>query len=205
MLQGPGDLMIVGMFGYLFFDPGKRYGLFRVGLHDKEHRASANLVVRLLQVHFVVWMIATFLSCIAEPMWWNGSATWWLAVAGRTTWWSRDALVEHPFFVNFATHLYLVILAVMLMLLTRRGCRTWGIILGVIFACITYGLCGDLIYTMSLIVALSSFVGEAMTEWTAPSEIDSIDDKNAKSSPPNVRQLPKAVAAGLGAFMTCSA
>lgn len=192
MLQGPGDLMMIGMFGYLLFDAGKHRNGWRIGLHDDEYRASSNFAGRLLQTHFILWMFATFVSCLAEPMWWTGNATWWLAVAGRTVGWTRDSLVEHPYWVNLVTHAYPALMAGSLLLLTRRGCRTWGIVLGLMLAGLSFILCGDAIYAVSLTVALSAFLGAALTEWRLPTSLDTEhESETAKSWPPNARQSPK--------------
>jgi hypothetical protein len=164
MLQGPGELLALGMIGYLAVDPGKLRHSFKIGLHDHTSRYSAGFAVRMAQVHFVLWMVLTLASCLAEEIWWNGNAAWSLAAADRSVWWTKEYLVDHPFLVNAITHVYLLLMIALLISLTTRGYRTWGIVLGLGFAALTYGLCGDWLYAAAILTGISAFAGESIYE-----------------------------------------
>ena len=65
---------------------------------------SANLAIRLIQVHLCVLYLAAGLSKLQGPSWWNGTALW--QAAANLEYQSIDMtwLVHWPLLVNLATH-----------------------------------------------------------------------------------------------------
>ena len=162
-LLGSGDLLITGVMGYLMIDPGKIRNLAKVGLADSESRISANIAIRLFQCHVIAWLAISFISHLAEPMWWNGSAVWWLAIGDRSPLFTADFLSDKPYLVNALTHGFIVLHLLLVMALSR-GNRGLGIGLAVLFALSIWGLSGDFLYSFAVIVLTSGFWGNARVE-----------------------------------------
>jgi hypothetical protein len=167
MLQGPGAAWITGMLLYLVVDPGKLRRWWKPGLHDQASRGTARFGLRLVQVHVLMWLVVSFLSTLAEPMWWSGVAAWWLAENGRSPWFNSEALSERPYLVNLLTYGYLFLQLGLIGTLVRRGLRSIAILLSVLLGAMTWWLAGDAIYGLALVAAAWAFAGAAWGELTA--------------------------------------
>jgi hypothetical protein len=161
MLQGPGELLIMGMVLYLIVDPGKITDWFRIGADDRQSRRSANLVMRLFQVHTILWLSICFFSYIAEGMWWNGTALWWLAIAERSPIWDASYLSDKPDLVSWISHAYLGLLGITIVSLTKRNWRFIGLFTGGLLAVLTFLMAGDWLLSLAILCSLSSFVGKS--------------------------------------------
>lgn len=164
MMQGPGELLVTGLLIYLVIDSGKLRFPLRMGWADKEVRTTSNFALRCVQVHFLIWCTVALLSSLAEQIWWNGDAVWWLAASSKSPIWSMRDLSESPYFVNFISHSYLLVHGMMIISLLIRGSRAWGIAFGFAMAIFTFAIAGDWLYGLGLIVGLSSFAGNAARE-----------------------------------------
>jgi hypothetical protein len=164
MLQGPGELLLSGYALYLVIDSGRLKNSLSWGLHDTVRRRTANLVIRLVQTHFLLWLMVSFASALAEPMWWNGEATWWLASAERSPMFTANGLSNAQSCVEAMTLAYLVIQAITIFSLCKFGWRTWGVISGLLFSLATAFLSGEWLYSLAIVVGLSSFLDAARQE-----------------------------------------
>jgi hypothetical protein len=158
MLQGPGELLITGMLLYLIIDPGKKSNYLRVGLHDQQLRSSANLMVRLVQAHTLLWLSVGFLSSVAETMWWNGTALWWLAIAERSPVWNAASLSDNPHLVSWLSHAYLGVLGLTIIGLVKRTWRPIGLLAGGLLAILTFLFAGDGWLSLAILTGLTSFI-----------------------------------------------
>ncbi len=172
MLQGPGELLILGMVLYLIIDPGKTSNWFRMGVDDRQSRSTANLVVRLFQVHTILWLSVTLLSSIAETMWWNGTALWWLAIAERSPIWNADYLSDKPDQVSVISHAYLGLLGITIVGLTKRSWRLIGLLAGGLLAILSFLMAGDWLLSLSIVCSLSSFVGQSSLSSSNPMAVN---------------------------------
>ncbi|MFN9914257.1 MAG: hypothetical protein ACK53L_16835, partial [Pirellulaceae bacterium] len=121
----------------------------------------------MVQVHVLMWLVVSFLSTLAEPMWWSGVAAWWLAENGRSPWFNSEALSERPYLVNLLTYGYLFLQLGLIGTLVRRGLRSIAILLSVLLGAMTWWLAGDAIYGLALVAAAWAFAGAAWGELTA--------------------------------------
>ncbi len=158
MLQGPGELLITGMLLYLIVDPGKKNNYLRIGLHDQQLRGTANLAVRLFQAHTLLWLSVCFLSCIAETIWWNGTALWSLAIAERSPVWNAAYLSDQSHLINWLSHAYLGLLGFTIIGLVKRTWRPIGMLAGTGLAILTFLFAGDWLLSLAILASLTSFV-----------------------------------------------
>ncbi len=70
---------------------------------------SANLALRLIQLHLVVIYAMAGLGKLQGPSWWNGMAIWRTMTAGEFVAGDFTPLVEWPLVVNFLTHFSLAL------------------------------------------------------------------------------------------------
>ncbi len=164
MLQGAGDLLFTGMMGYLVIDPGKTKYKWSFGFDDGTDRWTSNLAIRLMQCHLLVWLVVSFLSHLAEPMWWTGSAAWWLASARQSPWFSQFLMSDKPYLVNALSHGFLLLHFAAIGLLIVRHCRPLGIATLCSMAMAIWGLAGDWFYSIALVACSSCFWGIAARE-----------------------------------------
>ena len=65
---------------------------------------SANLSLRLIQLHLVVIYAMAGLAKLQGPSWWDGTATWRTMTAGEFVVGNFTPLAEWPMAINFLTH-----------------------------------------------------------------------------------------------------
>jgi hypothetical protein len=70
---------------------------------------SANLALRLIQLHLVVIYGLAGLSKLQGPSWWNGTALWRMMATGEFVAWDLTPLAAWPWTINFLTHLSLAL------------------------------------------------------------------------------------------------
>ncbi len=196
ILQDAGDLLFTGIIGYLVVDPGRTKHWNSIGLDDREDRWTANLAVRLMQCHIVGWLAISLVSHLAEPMWWSGSAAWWLASGQRSPWFSQNYLSDKPYLINAISHGFIAIHLVTLGLFLRSGCRPLAIGAALLMSIIIWGLAGNWLYSYALIAGCSCFWGIAAREMRTldgnPSDSGDIYSAKAKNTPRKVvGKLPR--------------
>lgn len=164
MLEGPGDILLLTLFGYLCIDPGKLKTPFRVGGDDGESRWTARLALTAMQVHVWGWLLVSFVSHLSEEMWWIGDAAWALASHDLTNGFTVNTLAGHPYVVNVITHGFLLVHLLVLMLLPWRFTRPLGFAFLLVLAGYVFVLSSDCIYAMALAAAASVFYISAKQE-----------------------------------------
>jgi hypothetical protein len=180
MLQGTGDFLLTGLLGYLVLDPGKTRSLVRPGVDDRAERWSANFAIRLLQCHYLFWLLISLISHFAEPMWWVGEASWWLAAARHSPWLEPDSVFERSYLINLSTHLFLALHAATIFLFALRGFRPLAIVSSILMAFAVYALSGDWLYSLVLIAGGTAFWGVAFRELNSlPSTGSSLADSHS--------------------------
>jgi predicted DCC family thiol-disulfide oxidoreductase YuxK len=70
---------------------------------------SANLALRLIQIHLVLVYGMAGLAKLQGPSWWNGTALWGTLTAGEFVVWDFTPLAAWPLIVNLLTHASLAI------------------------------------------------------------------------------------------------
>jgi hypothetical protein len=165
MLQGAGDLLFTGLLGYLVVDPGKIRSICRMGLHDRAERWTASLAIRLMQCHLLIWLLISFVSHLAEPMWWAGSAAWWLASAQLSPWYQQHFLSDKPYLINLLSHAFLLLHLVSVGLLMVRYGRPLAIVAAGLTGLGIGGLAGDWLYATAFILCTAAFWGIACREF----------------------------------------
>ena len=70
---------------------------------------SANLSLRLIQLHLVLIYGMAGLAKLQGPSWWNGLALWGTMTAGEFVTRNFTALASYPLILNFLTHVSLAI------------------------------------------------------------------------------------------------
>jgi predicted DCC family thiol-disulfide oxidoreductase YuxK len=65
---------------------------------------SANLALRLIQLHLVVIYLSAGLGKLQGPSWWNGMALWGTMTAGEFVALDFTEMARHPLLINFLTH-----------------------------------------------------------------------------------------------------
>lgn len=70
---------------------------------------SANLALRLIQVHLLVIYGTAGLSKLQGPSWWSGTALWRTMATGEFAGWNLTALAAWPWVINSLTHLSLAL------------------------------------------------------------------------------------------------
>ncbi|MGO9464958.1 MAG: DCC1-like thiol-disulfide oxidoreductase family protein [Isosphaeraceae bacterium] len=70
---------------------------------------SANLALRLIQLHLVVIYGMAGLSKLQGPSWWTGTALWRTMATGEFVGWDFTPLAAWPWAINFLTHLSLAL------------------------------------------------------------------------------------------------
>ena len=74
-----------------------------------EPTISANLAIRLLQLHLCLIYASSGLAKLQGPGWWDGTAIWGLVGAGEFSYWNFTWLAAHPFLLNLLTHASLAV------------------------------------------------------------------------------------------------
>ncbi len=70
---------------------------------------SANLALRLIQLHLVVIYGIAGLSKLQGPSWWTGTALWRTMATGEFVAWNLTPVAAWPWTINFLTHLSLAL------------------------------------------------------------------------------------------------
>jgi hypothetical protein len=89
---------------YLSFDHWRaRRRAAAVGETPKPSYAAA-IALRLIQVHLTVVFVMMALAKVSFPVWWNGTAVWWLIANPQDTLVDFSGLRLHPMAINAWTH-----------------------------------------------------------------------------------------------------
>jgi predicted DCC family thiol-disulfide oxidoreductase YuxK len=70
---------------------------------------SANLALRLIQLHLLLIYGLAGLSKLQGPSWWTGTALWRTMATGEFVGWNMTSLAASPWAINFLTHFSLAL------------------------------------------------------------------------------------------------
>jgi hypothetical protein len=74
LLMDPHDILLAAALAYLMIDTGNVRWSIRPALVSGGPRLTCNLVIRLFQCHFWIWIAFSLASMLSFPVWWNGQA-----------------------------------------------------------------------------------------------------------------------------------
>lgn len=156
MIQGPGDFLITGVFGYLLICPGVRFNKFRRDTSNADDTASwlCNLAIRLFQCHVFLWFAASLASHFAEPIWWNGTAPWWLSFSGDQSWISMRFWLDHTYLMNLICYIILGLQAWVLVSLVVPPWQKSGIVALTAFAFFNLVIANDWVYSLAIVACI---------------------------------------------------
>lgn len=125
----------------------------------------ANLSLRLIQVHLTMLISFTVLSALASRVWWDGTSIWFLASQTIARPLNLDFLGASPKFVNFWTHLFVLVNVLFPVLVWNQLLRPLMLILCA-FVWISMAIVtGQFLYITLVVVSLLAFVeSEPTTE-----------------------------------------
>ncbi len=152
MIQGPGDFLITGLFGYLVICSGTRIKRLlgdRPSVNDKVSW-TCSLAIRLIQCHVFLWFAASLASHFAEPFWWTGTAPWWLSFSGDQSWVSIRFWLDHPYTMNVVCYLVFGLQAWVLVSFLVPTWRKSGIVALSAFAFLNFVIANDWIYSLAI-------------------------------------------------------
>jgi len=73
-LSLPGEFLIAAGLLYCGIDTGRTAWSIKPGWEDGACRVSANVALRCIQVHFLMWLLFSITSMLQYAVWWNGTA-----------------------------------------------------------------------------------------------------------------------------------
>jgi hypothetical protein len=124
---------------YLVVGPcGARYSVDRLwrlrrGAAERTApRISANVAIRLIQLHMCVIYLFSGIGKIRGPAWWEGVAAWYSFANLEYQTWDMTWLADHPYIVNFMTQLTVFWELSYCALIWPRLTRPWMLLLAVV-------------------------------------------------------------------------
>lgn len=148
LLVAPDDLLLSAALIYLMIDTGRLNWSVRPAIASGEPRVSVNVVIRLFQCHFWIWIAFSLASMLSFPVWWNGQAAW-ILVQDRHGWlglsndWESTGLG--------LTHLVVALQGAILFCMLQPTCHWLGRWMLYAFLLLTLLLTGDWMYAASLL------------------------------------------------------
>lgn len=125
---------------------------------------TANISLRLMQVHLAgfIWLVAC--SLLASPVWWNGTALWALEAQELSRPLNLSWLRDFPKLVNGWTHLFVLINLLFPILVWNRLLRPLIVALGILAWALMIPLTGQTLYVLAVITAMCAFLTRAVPE-----------------------------------------
>jgi len=160
MLQGPGDFLITGVFGYLLICPGAKFSILNrdESIDRVANSWLCNLAIRLVQCHIFLWFAASLASHLAEPMWWNGTAPWWLSFSGDQSWVSMRFWLDHPYVMNLVCSSILGLQAWILISFLVPSWRSSGTVALFAFAFFNLVIANDWVYSLAIVACIPTLL-----------------------------------------------
>ncbi|MBM3964839.1 MAG: hypothetical protein FJ308_07185 [Planctomycetes bacterium] len=163
-LTTPAEMLLAAGLIYLVIDPGRIAWDWRPTRHDRQIRVSANLAVRCIQVHSLVWLCFSIASMLQQQVWWNGTAVtmmsrqrggYWGIIEG-TSWLGQGATVS-----------ILALQFLGLMTLPRASSVALGYLAMVVLAGLIVVFNGDWMYALAILALTSAWVPRSAREITS--------------------------------------
>jgi hypothetical protein len=154
-LSMPGELLIAAGLFYLIIDTGRTVWSAVPARDDGVSRVTANLALRSVQVHFLLWLMFSMASMLQYNAWWNGTAVSLMSeqiqgLSGpipRTSPWGQ-----------MLTHGMMFLQGVALLTLPRPTTVGIGVIAAILFALCVAIFAGDWMYALAILAMVVSFV-----------------------------------------------
>jgi hypothetical protein len=151
--------MSAGLF-YLAMEPGASL------LQKRSHKESAdrysvlaNIALRCLQIHWVLWVGLSLASMLQQPVWWNGEAIGLLSEQGSGWFGKVSRSAELGQCIGLA---FLILHALSLVCLCNRRFRSLGVIFTILLGMGYILLTGDLLLGLIAGAYALAFVPESI-------------------------------------------
>ena len=162
MLTGPLETVLVFLPLYLLIGPaGAAFSLgdWRKGRESAAAPSwTANISLRLMQVHLAGFIFLVACSMLGSRFWWNGEALWSLEAQGLSRPLDLSWLRNFPKLVNGWTHLFVLINLLFPILVWNRLLRPLVVTLGIIAWALMIPLAGEVLYVAAVITAMCAFL-----------------------------------------------
>jgi hypothetical protein len=161
-------LMSAGLF-YLAIEPGGSL-LLKRSHKESADRCSvrANIGLRCLQIHWVLWIGLSLASMLQQPVWWNGEAIGLLSEQGSGWFGKVSRGSELGQFIGLA---FLMLHAFSLVCLCNRRFRSLGVVFTILLGMGYILLTGDLLLGLIAGAYALAFVPESIRVRDIPREI----------------------------------
>ena len=142
--------MVVALLAYLTIDPGRLSWTISPGLSSGQARIGVNIVLQLIRCHLWIWIAFSLFSMLANSIWWNGEAGWYLIRLSRG--WLHVANDWQPL-GQILTHLVIATQAALLFCMLLSVCNMLGRWVLYLFLFTMLLLIGDWMYASVLFAA----------------------------------------------------
>ncbi len=142
--------LIVSLMAYLTIDPGRLSWTVHPGLASGQARIGVNVVLQLIRCHLWIWIAFSLTSMLANTIWWNGEAGWYLIQQSRG--WLHLAK-GCQWLGQVLTHLVIATQAALLFCMIHYACDRLGKWSLYLFLLTVLLLIGDWMYASVLFAA----------------------------------------------------
>jgi hypothetical protein len=167
MISGLGEPVLAFLLFYLCLAPsGEWLGVNAWLKQRKSHESPtpsvlANLSLRLIQVHLAMFLFMIGMSKLSAEPWWTGDAMWFLIAQTHSRPVDLTFLRGAQFLVNAWTHAFIAFEFLFPILIWNRLARPILLAIGLVLWVSLALVSGQLIFSLSLIVASGAF-------WSVP-------------------------------------
>jgi hypothetical protein len=166
MLTGPLETVLVFLLLYLLVGPSGAALSFdcRRVAKDRTPLAApswtANVSLRLMQVHLAGFIFLVACSMLGSRFWWNGEALWSLEAQELSRPFDLSWLRDFPKLINGWTHLFVLINLLFPILVWNRLLRPLVVTLGIVAWALMIPLTGQVLYVAAVITAMCAFLAD---------------------------------------------
>jgi uncharacterized membrane protein YphA (DoxX/SURF4 family) len=128
---------------------------------------SANIAIRLIQLHMCIIYLFGGISKMRGQMWWDGTATWFAIVNSEYQSLDITWLVDYPWFLAALTHITVVWETYYCVLVWPKATRTITLLMAV---CVHSGLAmflGMITFGLAMLIGNLAFVSPALVRGVA--------------------------------------
>jgi hypothetical protein len=152
-------LMSAGLF-YLAIEPGESLLLKRSHKESADrYSVLANIALRCLQIHWVLWVGLSLASMLQQPVWWNGEAIGLLSEQG-SGWFGK--VPRSAVFGQFIGLAFLMLHALSMVCLCNRRFRSLGVVFTILLGIGYILLTGDMLLGLIAGAYALAFVPESI-------------------------------------------
>lgn len=162
-LTTPAEMLLAAGLIYLVIDPGRTAWDWRPTRHDQRIRVSANLSVRCIQVHGLVWLCFSIASMLQQQVWWNGTAVSMMSRQRGGYW----GIIEGASWLGQgATVAILALQCIGLLTLPRTSSAALGYLAMVVLSGLIVVFNGDWMYALAILAMTSAWLPRPAVEDT---------------------------------------